>query len=133
MSQPNPHAIVARYPSTKKSISLVPLIDVIFILVLFFMLSTNYQLWSLLTIQQQEPGNKQLSTIKTAIKVVYTATGYRINQQTFDNYHELLAYLKRHQKKTVFLQADELATVQNLVSLLEQLQQQSTLEVKIIP
>ena len=125
--------LIANRPSVKKAISLVPLIDVIFILVLFFMLSTNYQLWSLLTLSQVQSLGQLTSMNQATTIELMTGKVYRIDQTNLNSIPALMDYLDASDHTQLFIQVSNEATVQDLIALMEALESNPKWQVKLLP
>lgn len=59
----------AKYPSSKRIVSLTPLIDVVFILLIFFMLVSQYSQWSHIDVSAPAPSSKPQNQYQGSIMV----------------------------------------------------------------
>ncbi len=105
-----------------KALSLTPLIDVVFILLLFFMLATNYQHWQAVPVNtavlESSPSTDEAASVTIALR----HQRYFWDNEPLDQ-PELLARLdarlRRQPSVTVIVAPAAQAPVQTLVSLLE--------------
>jgi biopolymer transport protein ExbD len=108
----------------KNMISLTPLIDVVFILLLFFMLSSTFSRWYQIPLQTPASSNSQTADL-TVLKIQSNKGEVRINGNTVDinNSDELQSMVQQYSKQTLVLTAAEVITVQTIVSVMDALKQ----------
>lgn len=72
----------SRAPSEELELNLTPLIDVVFLLLIFFMVSTTFQKESEISLQLPQATDAQVATAEERIEIVINAAGrYFINDQ----------------------------------------------------
>lgn len=109
-------------PKTRRLISLTPLIDVVFILLVFFMLASNYQKWYSLPLNSVQKGNGQS---KPQVILV------RLKPDTLDingksvNLHQLNEFIKNKlivmPNLRVLIQSSDTITIQRLVDVIDEI------------
>jgi biopolymer transport protein ExbD len=104
----------------KNPISLTPLIDVVFILLVFFMLASSFQKTRTVELQPPVKGKSIAQpSEQTSIKVLVAGTDrYEIANKTYDLAH-LETFLKSKTDQTVLIQTGQDAAIQDVVSLLD--------------
>lgn len=110
-------------PRRKNIISLTPLIDIVFILLVFFMLTSSFTRQTSVDIQQSESGTESVAPVDYQVLTV-TSAGVRLENDTvitFDNLANWANPLKSGNELMV-LTADDSAIVQQLLNVLEILQ-----------
>lgn len=71
-----------REPREELELNLTPLIDVVFLLLIFFMVSTTFQKESEISLQLPKASETEIQTPETRIEIVISAAGrYFINDQ----------------------------------------------------
>ena len=76
----------ARGQSNEPEVNLTPLIDVVFLLLIFFMVSTTFERESEISIELPEASGKVLETEKTTVEITIDTKGrYFVNQQEVIN------------------------------------------------
>ena len=121
------------------TIDLTPLIDIIFIVLVFLLLTANTQLLTL-PVDIPEQGDAQLLPIQApqpiAISILAAAPHYALEQQTFDQWDSFKAAFltihKRAPERAVIIAADQDAPVQPLMKLLALLQTQQIDQTQVV-
>ena len=114
----------------RRGVSLTPLVDIVFLLVMFFMLSSTFSKFSPLDIGRQStaagaaesPSAAQSAGIRGVIISVSANAVVRVNGQeiALEDLVPMLDSLHAKGARTAIVVADSGATVQDLVSALEQ-------------
>ncbi|WP_298442317.1 biopolymer transporter ExbD [uncultured Ferrimonas sp.] len=122
-----------------EQIDLTSLIDIIFIVLVFLLLTANTQLMALPVDvpQQQETSLVNLNDGHAlAVNVLPQAPYYALNQQPFGDFDQFkaafIAAHKAHPERTVVVAADSQAPVQPLMKLLALLQAQRIDQTQIV-
>lgn len=106
-------------------INLTPLIDVVFLLLIFFMVSTTFDTTSQLKIQLPKASDSQTSEVKQAINLMIDARGrFFLNAQEISSTKsEALSFaLKRVMEgvdRPIVIQSDAASPVQSLVTAMD--------------
>ena len=105
--------------------SLTPLIDVVFILLLFFMLASNFQQWRSLTLNAPGQGSAAPNNAERALLIRLSANGVLdLNGQalTLDQLDaRLQPYLTRNPDQAVIVQPEVDVALQTLVAVFDRL------------
>ena len=104
----------------KNPISLTPLIDVVFILLVFFMLASSFEKTRTVELQAPQKGKAtaaQADTRPLKIKVV-GANHYTITQQNY-TLHTLEQFLRNKTDQNILVQTEKDAALQDVVALLD--------------
>ena len=121
------------YRAHKASISLTPLIDVVFILLLFFMLSSRFQLDQGIAVTLPAPKHIP-ATSPDDIKPLRVSVDHfgllHVNDQTFSAEQLTVRYPERCTKGVVIAAEAEVST-QRLLSAMEELQAQGLQKVSL--
>ena len=107
-------------------ISLTPLIDIIFILLIFFMLVTNFDRWHQIEIEQFEDHqvSKKTPELSPVIINIHENGSTYIDQSKFneaDLLERLKNLLKINPKQSIIIKPHKQLSVQTLVDLLDRL------------
>lgn len=123
-------------PKRKTAISLTPLIDVVFILLLFFMLTSSFVPWRTLdtplAVASDKPMDKQeqdvqLFTLKQNDQEVwFDGQAYALSDSAW-----LDRLIAEHPKSTFAVQAEEGVTLQSLMVLADRLKQSGAKNISI--
>jgi len=115
----------SRNPEEDVSINLTPLIDVVFLLLIFFMISTTFDTTSQLKIKLPEASQSQSAVSERKINLLIDAKGlFFVNSRelTNNNSATLKAALERSMvdgKLPIVIQADAASPVQSLVTAMD--------------
>tara|TARA_R110001599_G_scaffold3167_1_gene17864 strand:+ start:901 stop:1311 length:411 start_codon:yes stop_codon:yes gene_type:complete len=111
-------------PSKPKAISLTPLIDVVFILLLFFMLSSSFSRWFAIDVSM--PMNTKAEQSESVrIRILNSQGQLSINDELVHFKDEKLMDLLQQQAGSVILiDAENKVSTQGLVSLMDHLETQ---------
>tara|TARA_R110002110_G_scaffold404606_1_gene623206 strand:- start:247632 stop:248069 length:438 start_codon:yes stop_codon:yes gene_type:complete len=107
------------------SINLTPLIDVVFLLLIFFMVSTTFKNESQLTVDLPHASHNGTEAVGKPIYIAIGSDGnYEVNGQQYiaDNLtllHQALLEIKEPAETQIFIAGDKNAPHQSLVTLLE--------------
>lgn len=124
-----------RLPRAVKRISLTPLIDIVFILLLFFILESNFLRFGELALNipgQDQPGESATAAIDLQVfdNGQIWLDGQTLKVATFD------AYLKDRKyaaQTPVFIRAQDTLPIQMLVNVVDILQRHSLSKLQILP
>ncbi len=124
-------------PSIRKPIPLTPLVDIVFLLLMFFMLSSNFTKFSLLDLQSSAGGGSASannSAAPTAIVLISGANAISVNGQTvaLAALVEHLNGLRANGVLVAALRATPAATVQDLVTVLETARTSKISEIQVV-
>ena len=120
------------YHAHKSSISLTPLIDVVFILLLFFMLSSRFQQDQGITLQLPKPiptvaGPETIKPLRVSVE----ANGLLLFAGELFSAEQLTARFPLRSRKGVSIAADTEITTQQLVTAMEELKTQGLRHIKL--
>ncbi len=108
-------------PSRSKAISLTPLIDVVFILLLFFMLSSSFSRWFALDVSMPQAAKQELAE-STRIRILNNTGSLAFEDKVFERVDQVLInLLKQDAGSVILLDAENRVSTQAIVSLLERL------------
>lgn len=111
-------------PRRRSMLSLTPLIDVVFILLLFFMLATTYERWQTIRFELGIATESAVASADVTARVVLRAEGISFEQQPV-SLAGLIARLQTRMRQTpklvVTIQPTAQVSVQQLVDLIDQL------------
>tara|TARA_R110002167_G_scaffold30450_4_gene100844 strand:+ start:2984 stop:3394 length:411 start_codon:yes stop_codon:yes gene_type:complete len=109
-------------PSKSKAISLTPLIDVVFILLLFFMLSSSFSRWFAIDVSMPMTAKTEQNE-SVRIRILNSQGQLSINNELVNFKDEKLINLLEQQASSVILiDAENKVSTQALVSLMDQLE-----------
>ncbi len=137
MSLPNTNFSVLA-PRKKAAIGLTSLIDVVFILLLFFMLSSSFSPKQALDLQNASAGasTKQTSVQPIVVDVISNAR-WKINDESCESQTCLISAIKTRQSETqgttIAIRSDAKATLQNIVTAMAILDKAKLPNVILIP
>lgn len=113
-------------PSEEPELNLVPMIDVVLLLLIFFMVSTTFVDESRIKIQLPQSSNEPVPPQRDPIEITVTASGeYRLNDQTLINtsaqtLSAALSKLAGEERDTpITIRADAKATHQSVVTAMD--------------
>lgn len=111
-------------PSKTKSISLTPLIDVVFILLLFFMLSSSFSRWFALDVSMpMQAKAEQGETIR--IRILNSQGQLSVNNKmVYLHDNSLLNLLEKQLNSVILIDAENKVSTQAIVSLMDYLKKQ---------
>lgn len=111
-------------PSKSKAISLTPLIDVVFILLLFFMLSSSFNRWFAIDVSMpMQAKTEQNDSVR--IRILNSQGQLSVNNELVHFKDEKLINLLQQQAGSVVLiDAENKVSTQTLVSLMDHLETQ---------
>jgi biopolymer transport protein ExbD len=119
----------------RQVISLTPLIDVVFILLVFFMLASSFQTWRSLPVDMASGGSGGIADGKT-VMVEARVDGFRFGGRPV-NREDLMTQLVEKSSAiddmTVILRFDADLPLQDTVDLLDDLRGAGITEVRILP
>ncbi|SFD74585.1 biopolymer transport protein ExbD [Thiohalospira halophila DSM 15071] len=105
-------------PSRRRLISLTPLIDVVFILLVFFMLASTFMEWRLIDLQIGGEGGGEVDP--SAARVHLTAEGIRHEDRLWEA-DELLPHLEEEGAERIRVEMSEGVALQRAVDLVARL------------
>ncbi|NVK20361.1 MAG: biopolymer transporter ExbD [Methylocystaceae bacterium] len=118
----------------KRLISLTPLIDVVFILLVFFMISSNFVEWKRLPVQSTQQG-ASAGTSKNNLLIVITERHLKINDAVVSrgDIKERLDTLAQRSPVQVFLRAEKNIDLQRTVQVIDWLGQNGIEKTTLVP
>lgn len=114
--------MVLRYPRPKLVLSLTPLIDVVFILLIFFMLASQFVDWRQITLTPQA----QFSGVSrdeqsTSLRLLDDGS-FRVNGQNVEELAAAILQLKTNgEDRTIFVVPDSAVDIQRVIDVVEDL------------
>lgn len=124
---------------TNASLELTPLIDIIFIVVVFLLLTANTQLLSLPVDIPSDDSNAKSATVSaqtTVITLQASKPFWAINKQQFENWQDfkpaLLSQISANPKQQINIAAAHDADVEPLIKLLALLNEQKVSNTQIL-
>lgn len=112
--------------STKLKMSLTPLIDLVFLLVVFFMLTTTFSVNEAINIGfanetvDVESGDRKSIMVFVSKDGLVSLEGKIMRPAQF---REALRHiLSKNKKRKIFMKSDSMATVQDIISVMDQIQ-----------
>lgn len=118
----------------RKNINITPLIDIVFILLLFFMLSSNFQHWRQIDLSSAEKTETKTDSEKVRVLSILDNLGaFSVNGKTYSLVDQAaVRALIAEQPTAVFaIQATEGVQTQTVISLLDALKQQGAKHVSL--
>lgn len=115
----------AKRPSSKRIVSLTPLIDVVFILLIFFMLVSQFSLWSHIDISAPAPSNNPQNKYKGSVLVridehsQIDVAGSPKSLQQLESH--ILVLKSRNPDQAILVKPAEKLPVQELIVILDML------------
>ena len=120
----------------RKAASITSLIDVIFLLLLFFMLASTFSRFSELEIVAADDGGSTLSPDDSGLSLLVSADRLNLDGQFIEEADLAVAIERRMAdlggQVMVSVSVDEGATTQRLVDILSSLPRKSSLDVKVV-
>lgn len=111
-------------PSKPKAISLTPLIDVVFILLLFFMLSSSFSRWFAIDVSMpMQAKTEQIETIRVRILNSQGLLSIH-NEMLYLHDKKLINLLDRQVDSVILIDAENKVSTQAIVSLMDYLKTQ---------
>ncbi len=108
-----------------RSVPLTPLIDIVFLLLIFFMVSTSFVRTESLELSLPQAGNKQVSNTNKLLQIYVTKDGFMYIGRTPVNEQRLIATLKetisRHPDINIILLSGKGVNVQQLVTVMDRI------------
>ena len=103
------------------SIDIAPLVDVVFLLLIFFMLSTTFEVNPGIKVNLPESSAKEIQKEKKEIKIVITKTGTIYYNGKIVNLNELKRRFKsiKDKKTLIIIEADKFSFYGNVVSVMD--------------
>ena len=108
-------------PRKKSLVNLTPLIDVVFILLIFFMLASNFVRWHTIELTVGEASEVEIDPLALSIVSIAKDSSYMLNKQTMP-LNEIMSALHNKISKDsshpIVVQPEQGANVQAMVDLL---------------
>ncbi len=103
------------------SIDIAPLVDVVFLLLIFFMLSTTFEVNPGIKVNLPESSAKEIQKEKKEIKIVITKTGTIYYNGKIVDLNELKRRFKsiKDKKTLIIIEADKFSFYGNVVSVMD--------------
>jgi biopolymer transport protein ExbD len=115
--------------SEEPDVNLTPMIDVVFLLLLFFMVSTSFIRESSLKVDLPEATGQSLAVQEKAVDIIIAGGEFIINNVTLDNpsHEQLSAHLKQivgdNEDPHIIISADANTEYRNIVTAMDTAQQ----------
>ncbi|RAU17509.1 biopolymer transporter ExbD [Nitrincola tibetensis] len=110
----------------RKTISMTPLIDVVFILLLFFMLTSSFIKWQQMQLAVSGPSATSVATSDNPPLIARLSSDGQVSlggENFLSNEDEALkAFIDRHEPSRILLTTDEETSIQQIVSLIDRFQ-----------
>jgi len=110
----------------RKTISMTPLIDVVFILLLFFMLTSSFIKWQQMQLAVSGPSAASVATSDKPPLIARLSSDGQVSLggESFLSHEDeaLKAFIDRHEPSRILLTTDEEASIQQIVSLIDRFQ-----------
>lgn len=119
----------------KSLVNLTPLIDVVFILLLFFMLASSTQVWQLLTVSSGVLGHAAQSTDASLLISLKTGGSIYINGRHINEaslYAEIARHVKTYPDAQVLLAPQPGISLQTVINLLEKISDTGAAHVRLM-
>jgi biopolymer transport protein ExbD len=116
-----------------KKISLTPLIDVVFILLLFFMLSSTFTQWRQITISAPSQDTTAVTHEKLIVSLLSNDGSIQIGEEQFyvSQTAKLASVINLNQDRLLVLEADNTVNTQTLVGFVDTVKQLGASHVSI--
>jgi len=112
--------MVLRQPRPKLVLSLTPLIDVVFILLIFFMLASQFVDWRQIKLTPQAQFSGTVSEDQTLSLQMLNTGSFMLNGQSFETLRLVTATLASHEKdRTIFLAPADAVEIQSMIDVIE--------------
>jgi len=114
--------MVLRHPRPKLVLSLTPLIDVVFILLIFFMLASQFVDWRQIKLTPQAQFSGAVSEEQTLSLKLRNDGSFVLGDQAVEGLQPAIAALISHGKdRTVFIEPEEAVEIQSVIDVIEAL------------
>ena len=114
--------MVLRQPRSKLVLSLTPLIDVVFILLIFFMLASQFVDWRQIKLTPQAQFSEAVGEEQTLSLILQNDGSFMLDGQAVEGLQLAIAVLISHGKnRTVFIEPEEDVEIQSVIDMIEAL------------
>jgi len=111
-----------RQPRSKLVLSLTPLIDVVFILLIFFMLASQFVDWRQIKLTPQAQFSEAVGEEQTLSLILQNDGSFMLDGQAVEGLQLAIAALISHGKnRTVFIEPEEAVEIQSVIDVIEAL------------
>ena len=113
-------------PARRKTISLTPLIDVVFILLLFFMLTSSFLHMRQIDVSAVTQSKQEKEYDKPfMVKILNDQGDFKLNNQRFliTSKPEIQSFVTQHKKAVYIIETDKGVKTQTMISILDLLKQ----------
>ena len=114
------------HPAKKSLVNLTPLIDVVFILLIFFMLVSNFIRWHAIELSVGETGEIVVNPLSLSIVTINSDSNYLLNRQVM-SLDEIISTLKpkvvKQPDHSIVIQPEQGSNVQAMVDILKLLKE----------
>jgi len=125
-----------KHSTNKRIVSLTPLIDVVFILLIFFMLVSQFSQWSHIDVSTPAPSTNQQNQLNGTLLVRISETGNLDVAGTPTNLNGLVTLINRslseNPEQVVLVKPAEKLPIQDLIKILDLLKQTGITNFSII-
>jgi len=114
--------MVLRQPRSKLVLSLTPLIDVVFILLIFFMLASQFVDWRQIKLTPHAQFSEAAGEEQTLSLILQNDGSFMLDGQAVEGLQLAIAVLISHGKnRTVFIEPQEAVEIQSVIDVIEAL------------
>ncbi len=124
--------MVLRQPRPKLVLSLTPLIDVVFILLIFFMLASQFGDWRQIELTPQAQFSEAASDEQTSSLHLLNDGSLLVNSETVDGLPAAIVALKSlGSDRTIFLAPEDVIEIQSVIDVIEALNRAGLAKIQI--
>lgn len=127
-----------RTRSEELSLNLTPLIDVVFLLLIFFMITTSFKQNEQLGVELPESSGQQIKVVSQGLSLGISQQGtYKVHDQELGNNVKALelalqAWVKQNPGQPLLIMGDRLAPHQSVVTAMDIAQRSGISKIKIV-
>jgi len=132
---PIPSPLGPEHSRRRPLVSLTPLIDVVFILLIFFMLASSFLDWRTLEVMTPAPGNPASSPDKALVVELLADGRWLLGGQTLDPQslqQQIAKQIARHPELTIMVRPEEGVLLQTAIDVLDRLRAAGASKVSLV-
>ena len=132
---PIPSPLGPEHSRQRPLVSLTPLIDVVFILLIFFMLASSFLDWRSLEVMTPAPGNHTSSPDKALVVQLLADGRWLLAGQTLDPQslqQQIARQIARHPEQTIMVRPEEGVPLQAAIDVLDRLRAAGASKVSLV-
>ena len=118
------------------SINITPLIDIVFLLLVFFMLATSFIQKSTIEVNLDSSESIQIESKKNTMVIILNEKGFiYLNNKKIDIDNirgKIINSIKNDSKKTILIKSNKKIPVQNVIRLIEEVRLAGTDNIKLV-